>query len=275
MMDKDNKNAQLDLAMKEAEFFDKYYGEADQRQRAHNYIVPAEIVLRITQPKKKAVDYLEYASSLLGDVNGKSMLDYGAGDGWTAICFAKAGAKVDAIDISQKGIELIKRKAEANGVSDLVRAEVQNCYDTTFQTNSFDTIFGGGILHHLDINASGKELCRILHQDGVAVFTEPFRETRAMDIIKKIFLWAARMKPSEETEDESPMSKERIDLLKQYFRKTDCKYFTILSSANKLIKSRVLGNLLLWTDYQLIRYFPGFKKLARAVVIELRQPVKD
>lgn len=59
----------------------------------------------------------------------------------------------------------------------------------------FDIVYGGGVLHHLDIEAVGKELSRILHPDGVAVFLEPIRETRVMDFIKKAVLFIIRRKP--------------------------------------------------------------------------------
>jgi SAM-dependent methyltransferase len=160
-------------------------------------------------------------------------------------------------------------------VNDLVTAEVQDCYKTRFESNKFDIIFGGGILHHLDIEGVGKELNRILHIDGVAVFWEPIRETKIMDIIKKIVLFILNRKPSEETEDESPLSQKRINLLKPYFKIVNIRYFNVLSSAGLLFNSKALNSFLLWVDHLLIKYVPWFKKLGRAVVIELREPVKN
>lgn len=160
-------------------------------------------------------------------------------------------------------------------MNNLVTAEVQDCYKTLFESNKFDIIFGGGILHHLDIESVGKELNRILHIDGAAVFWEPIRETRIMDIIKKIVLFILNRKPSEETEDESPLSQKKINLLKPYFKIVNIRYFNVLSSAGLLINSKALNSFLLWLDHLLIKYVPGFKKLGRAVVIELRQPNKN
>ena len=237
--------------------------------------MPERIIKEITNPSFPHLKLIEYAASLLGNLEDKKILDYGAGDGWNAVCLAKANARVWAIDISEKGIELTKKKALANGVSELITAEVQNCYKTTFASDMFDIVYGGGVLHHLDMEATGKELSRLLQPDGVAVFLEPIIETRVMDIIKKIVLFIIRRKASEVTEDETPLTSKRISLLKPYFRVINYRYFNVLSSANVLIKSEFVKSLLLWADYLLIRFIPGFKLLGRAVAIELRRPIKN
>lgn len=265
----------LQQVKKEAEFFDKEYTDADKRHRMENYLVPDEFIRQVTHPISRPLIDREYACSLLGNLEGKKLLDYGAGDGWNTVCFAKAKAKVWAIDISQKGIELTKKKCAANGVSESVVADVQDCYKTKFQNNMFDIIYGGGILHHLDIETAGQELSRILHPDGVAIFYEPIRETKVMDIIKAIVLRFIRRNPSEETEDETPLTRKRISLLKPYFGIINCRLFNVLSTISLLINSKILKWFLLRADYLFIKYFPGFDKLGRAVVIELRQPTKD
>jgi len=127
----------------EAAFFDKCYEDADKRQRQHGYLMPEELIRQVSNPDSRPLKEFEYAYSLLGKLEGKKLLDYGAGDGWNMICFAKARAQVWAIDISGKGIDLIKKKARANGVESFVTAEVRNCYHTQFPSNQFDLIYGG------------------------------------------------------------------------------------------------------------------------------------
>ena len=274
-MVKENTDVLLEEAKKEAEFFDKEYADADKEHQLQNYLIPEKLIYQVTNPKSNPLIEREYAMSLLGSLEGKNLLDYGAGDGWNTICFAIAKAKVWAIDVSEKGIELTKKKAKANNVSELVIAEVQDCYKTKFPNNMFDVIYGGGILHHLDIAAVGEELSRILHPDGVAVFCEPIRETKIMDVIKKMVLYLLNKKPSEITEDETPLREERIALLKPYFKVVKYRYFEVLSSVNLLISSEKLQMFLLWLDYLLMKLIPGFKKLGRGIVIELRKPVKN
>lgn len=274
-MVKENTDVLLEEAKKEAEFFDKEYADSDKEHQLQNYLIPEKLIYQVTNPKPNSLIEREYAMSLLGSLEGKKLLDYGAGDGWNTICFAKAKAKVWSIDVSEKGIELTKKKAKANNVSGLVTAEVQDCYKTKFPNNMFDVIYGGGILHHLDIEAVGEELSRILHPDGVAVFCEPIRETKIMDVIKNTALYLLNRKPSEITEEETPLTQKRISLLKPYFQVINYKYFEVLSSANLLIGSETLKSFLLWADHILMKLIPGFKKLGRGIVIELRKPVKN
>ncbi len=262
-------------ATKEAEFFDKYYADADKKQEADAYLVPEKLIRQVTHPDPRRLREFDYAYSLLGKLEGKKLLDYGAGDGWNAICFAKAKAKISAIDISEKGVELIRKKAAANGVGQFIKAEVRNCYKTEFPANEFDIVYGGGILHHLDIEESGKEISRILHPDGIAVFFEPIRDTRIMDKIKAVVMFfLKKRKPLEETENESPMTSHRINKLKPYFRVVNYRHFNALTSIGLLIDIEIVKWFLMWCDFFLMALIPGFKKLGRAVVIELREPIK-
>ena len=95
-----------------------------------------------------------------------------------------------------------------------------------------------------------------------------------MYVIKVLVIRFMKRKPSEETEDETPLTIKRIGLLKPYFRAINCRQFVVLTTASLLINSKILKWFLLWADYLLIKYFPGFNKLGRVVVIELRQPIK-
>jgi 2-polyprenyl-3-methyl-5-hydroxy-6-metoxy-1,4-benzoquinol methylase len=270
-----NKDRLSKQAREQAEFFDKLYTETDKRNRAESYFVPEYIIREVTNPGPRPLSARGYSCSLLGNLRGKNLLDYGAGDGWNTVCFAKAGARVRAIDISEKGIELTRKKAAANGVGELVTAEVRDCYKTTFESDMFDLIYGHGILHHLDLPAAGREISRILRPGGVAVFCEPIRETKVMDLLKAIVLRLMGRKPSELTEAENPLTMGRISALTRHFGVVNCRMFEVLSSAGALTKSTRLRRFLLRADDLLMRCLPGFQKLGRAVVIELRQPLKS
>jgi SAM-dependent methyltransferase len=55
---------------------------------------------------------LEYAFHLLGEVEGKTVLDLGCGTGETLIPLVKRGAKVIAMDISPELVALARRRLE-------------------------------------------------------------------------------------------------------------------------------------------------------------------
>jgi SAM-dependent methyltransferase len=180
-----------------------------------------------------------------------------------------------AIDISQKGVELIRVKAAANGVADCVVAEVRNCYGTDYPARSFDLIYGGGVLHHLDVPTAGVELNRILRPDGVAVFFEPIRDTKVMDVIRAVVLRLLNRKLADLTENESPMTTQRLLQLSRYFKVVRYRHFNVLTSVGLVLDSPALKSLLAWADLILMTIVPGFRKLGRAVVIELREPIAD
>ena len=258
----------------EATHFDRVYKKSGEVARRRNYIVPEEHINKALRQSKFKIDEYEYAYSLLGDMRNKKLLDYGAGDGWHAVCFAKADAKVWAIDISQESVGLIEATARANGVGNLIIAEVRNAYATGFDDNMFDLIYGGGILHHMDIEVAANEIRRILKPEGTAVFFEPIRQTGIMDFVKKIVLRVLKRDKAEETENETPLTIERLNLLKSSFGEMNFRFYNVLGSANKLIKSAGIRKTLLWADYIFMRIIPGYSKLARLVIIELRAPIK-
>jgi len=72
---------------------------------------PIEINRYINPPPGTAY-CLEYAYNLVGDVRGKTVLDFGCGTGENVIILARRGAHVVGIDISPDLIDLAKRKRQ-------------------------------------------------------------------------------------------------------------------------------------------------------------------
>jgi ubiquinone/menaquinone biosynthesis C-methylase UbiE len=84
-------------------------------------------------------------------VKGKRILEIGCGLGTTAINFAKAGAAhVTAVDLSEKSLELAKKRAEVYGLSDrmeFIHANAEHLSDYVPQ-QQYDLIFSFGVIHH-------------------------------------------------------------------------------------------------------------------------------
>jgi len=51
--------------------------------------------------------------------------------------------------------------------------KVMDAHDLNFADNSFDVVFGGGILHHLELETAIKEIWRVTKPTGKIVFVEP------------------------------------------------------------------------------------------------------
>src|SRR5688500_8469656 len=93
--------------------------EASQTTRP--LLMSAEMIARYYAPAETTPYALEYAYHLLGDVTGKTVLEFGCGDGMNTVMLAKRGAKVIAFDISadslswQQSVSKQTDAVESNG----------------------------------------------------------------------------------------------------------------------------------------------------------------
>jgi len=80
----------------------------------------------------------------------KEVLEIGCGIGTDTINFARAGAKVTAIDLSAASIELAKQRAGVFNLSDRVQFIQGSAEDMTslLGDKKFDLIYSFGVIHH-------------------------------------------------------------------------------------------------------------------------------
>jgi SAM-dependent methyltransferase len=109
---------------------------------------------------------------LLGDVAEKDVLDLGCGLGQSAAWLALRGARVAAVDLSERCVQVTVRRAQRTGVGHRVAAHVMSAYNLAFPDETFDLVHGQDILHHLESQRAGMELKRVLRPGGRAVFQE-------------------------------------------------------------------------------------------------------
>jgi len=128
----------------------------------------------------------QYALSLLEPIEGKTILDYGCGEGRASIYFAKRGAYVYGIDISSIAISKAKELAKKHEVEDKTNFEVMNAEALDFHDESFDFIHGLAILHHLDLTRARDEIYRVLKKGGKAVFLEPLGHNPFINLYRKL-----------------------------------------------------------------------------------------
>ncbi|HDY86484.1 MAG TPA: class I SAM-dependent methyltransferase [bacterium] len=113
---------------------------------------------------------------------GMNTLEVGCGTGYLTKELVKTGTQINAIDISP---DLLKQ-AESEIKAPNVTFMIENAYDMSFKNESFDSIVGSSVLHHLDIDSALTEFYRVLKPGGNIYFTEPNMMNPQIALQKKI-----------------------------------------------------------------------------------------
>ena len=212
-----------------------------------------------------------YKSVIQNDVAGKSVLEYGCGEGSHSVAIAAAGGKVTGIDISDVGIRNARQNAQRAGIAD-IHYIVMDAENMSFYGNAFDLIIGEGILHHLDLSRAMPEISRVLQPQGSAVFMEPLGHNPAIN-------WYRSRTPDLRTVDEHPLLKRDIHYMSSFFEVTRLRFFHLLSfAAMPLIRTRLFHpfvNFFDKIDYGLFRICPPAGYLSWYVILEFAKPRKE
>ena len=163
-------------------------------------------------------DFLKYLKSYAKD---SLILDYGCGIG----SFVKKVAeynpkKITGIDISEISIEKAKRNTKDLKIK--TDFKVENCEKTSFNNNSFDIIYGTGVIHHLQIEKSLDEIFRILKPNGNLLFIEPLGTNPIINLYRKLT-------PKARSVDEHPLIEKDLDYIKKKFIDINIKYYGFLT----------------------------------------------
>lgn len=96
---------------------------------------------------------------------GKQVLEIGVGLGTDFVRFARAGATVTGIDLTERSVELVRRRLELEGLNG--RVLVGDGESLPFPDASFDRVYSWGVLHHTpDAARAIREAIRVLRPGG-------------------------------------------------------------------------------------------------------------
>lgn len=102
---------------------------------------------------------------------GQRLLEVGCGIGTDLVRFAKGGAVVTGVDLSATAIELARRNFAHAGLADRADLRVADAEALPFPDNSFDVVYGHGVLQYAaDPGAMLRECRRVLKPGGRAIF---------------------------------------------------------------------------------------------------------
>jgi SAM-dependent methyltransferase len=161
-----------------------------------------------------------YALEALGDLRGKKLLDLGCGAGETSVYLALQGAEVHACDIAEEFLKVAERLAEKHGTK--IHTLRSDSAKLPFADGTFDLVFGNGVLHHVDLEPTSKELARVLKKGGKAVFVEPLPYNPAINVYR-------HLAKGVRTEDEKPLTMKQIRMVGSHFSSMKHEEFWFLS----------------------------------------------
>jgi polysaccharide deacetylase family protein (PEP-CTERM system associated) len=121
-----------------AERFDSFYRTIKRSFFQH--------AVHVTLRKPSLVRRFQATVDILGDIDGRTVLDAGCGSGIYSRYFAKKGAKLTGIDFSKSMIALARRNAEKEGckvdfrIDDLLKYETQDRFDFSLLIGVFDYV---------------------------------------------------------------------------------------------------------------------------------------
>tara|TARA_B100001250_G_scaffold408066_1_gene429841 strand:+ start:537 stop:1280 length:744 start_codon:yes stop_codon:yes gene_type:complete len=208
----------------------------------------------------------DFFSYLEHQAKDSEILDYGCGTGSFIEKVIKYNPKkITGIDISELSINKAKKKAEELKIN--ANYKVDNCEKTTFDNNSFDIVYGTGILHHLKIDKCLDEIYRILKSNGNLLFVEPLGTNPIINLYRKLT-------PNSRSKDEHPLmnkdfkyiNKKFIDTKIQYYGFLTLIFFPLYRSPNR---SKLFKLLVTWDKY--LFKFKFFQLFAWSVLITAKK----
>jgi len=143
----------------------------------------------------------------LKNVRELRVLDLGCGHGEQSIILLERGARVSGIDISQRYIDDAIQSAKKAGYSaEQYDFRIMDAHSLDFPDQEFDVVIGRGILHHLDLGVTLKEIRRVLKIGGRALFQEPLSANPILRMFRILTPYAR-------TKDEKPLTPKDLDMI--------------------------------------------------------------
>jgi len=254
-----------DIASEQA-FFDKFYTDARVQDEASGWTIPPVWASKALNPTSRPLDNWEYSFYLLGDLQGKRVLDVGCGGGWISRLLALRGASVAAFDISIEGCRLTRDKLATAGFSARSIA-VMDAHDLGFKDARFDALFMAGVLHHLNIAKVATEAHRVLKPGGRIVLYEPLQYGPIMWAIRQVWLRLNGLKEYGTTEHEEALKEQDLLPFSEIFAKTYVRKFNFIAKTNRL-RNRfgALAVSLRAIDYVILSLFPFLQRYCTCIV---------
>lgn len=213
---------------------------------------------------------------LLGDVEGKLVLDLGTGTGFLATLLALRGAKaVDGVDIAENQILTARMRARLNHVEDVVAFHVGCCENLEFPDGFFDLVVGSFVLHHLDLTRVVQEIHRVLKPSGRCVFLETSNRNRVLMLFRNRIVGRFGIEKAR-SGGEHPLTRdERLLFFMQFRGKFNCHFsdvffFRLLPGYIRSLRLKPILSLCKRLDLALYK-IPSLRSASYFEILEMRK----
>ena len=126
--------------------------DTDQSKSANEYMhqsTTEELIERFESPERDTYQQPEKVLEYLGDLDGKRIMDIGAGSGYFSLKLAEHGAQVIAADVSEDFQAVIKKRIEENNIENIELRKIP--YDSpNLEDAEVDKVIIVNTYHHIE-----------------------------------------------------------------------------------------------------------------------------
>lgn len=184
--------------------------------------------------------YIEDNFILNTNLNNKNILDYCCGNGSYSILPALNEANVYGVDISDKSIELAKKRSEILNISNKCNFNSGDAENLKFEDNFFDLVLCYGSLSYLDLNESFKELKRVLKPGGKLVIVDSLGYNPLINRNRRKNI---KNYASNYVDQLSTITHKDLKISLKYFDSYSIKYFDFFTILGKFMKNKFNLNI--------------------------------
>ena len=238
----------------------------------NSLLIPEGDILRYHAPRADTIFPVEYAFYLLGDVQDRTVVDLGCGDGVNTVILALLGARVLSVDISKKSLDRTARRVAANKVGSRVTLLHGDALAIPIEAAAIDAMLCMGLLFQVDPIKAARQIRRVLRPGGVAVFDEAVVGSPPFGAIKQFF---PKPGSADSTVGHVPLNLQSVDSVcravgmpgrrREFWLTT--RFVTRMGARTSSSAAKAAQRL----DAALLQRFPFTRKLASPLVWEARK----
>ncbi|MEM9075808.1 MAG: methyltransferase domain-containing protein [Bacteroidota bacterium] len=134
-----------------------------------------DLIVRFESPERDAYQHPDKVLEHLGDIDGKTIMDIGAGSGYFSVKLAEKGAKVIAADVNDKFLKYIQNRIEKSNLQNIEIRKIP--YDSPGLTEQeVDRVLIVNTYHHIENRADYfAQVKKGTNTDGALVVIDFFK----------------------------------------------------------------------------------------------------